>query len=85
MHGDNQAPLVCHRAVHLSNAEEARAIIAPADKHLAPQGGGSVPAALVEHASCRVPGGSVVVVVLHLQWGERHRYRTVRDKVQSIE
>lgn len=44
-----------------------------------------MPAALVEHASCRVPGGSVVVVVLHLQWGERHRYRTVRDKVQSIE
>ena len=30
-------------------------------------------AALVEHAGCRVPGGRVVVVVFHLQWGESVR------------
>lgn len=73
VHGDYQAPLVRHRAIHLGAAEEARAVVAPAHKHLASQGCSSVPAALVEHASRRVPGGCVVVVVLHLQRGDRCR------------
>lgn len=37
-------------------------------------------AALVEHAGRGVPGGRVVVVVFHLQQGERCRDKTVRDK-----
>lgn len=37
-------------------------------------------AALVEHAGCWVPGGRVVVVVLHLQQGERSRYNTVSKR-----
>lgn len=70
MHGDDQAPLVRHGAVHLRDAEEARAVVAPTDEHLASQGGGSVATALVEHAGGWVPTGRVVVVVLHLQQGE---------------
>jgi hypothetical protein len=31
-----------------------------------------------------VPGSCVMVVVLHLQKGERHSYKTVRAKVWSM-
>lgn len=75
VHGDDQVPLVCHGAVDFGDAEEARAVVAPADEHLAAQRGCSVAAALVEHAGNRVPGARVVVVVLHLQSQRAHGVR----------
>lgn len=75
VHRDDQVPLIRHGAVDFSDTEEARTIVASTDEHLAAQRGCSVAAALVEHAGDRVPGGRVMVVVLHLQSQRAHSVR----------